>query len=666
MADKRITELTNEKLILGDGDYTIVDSNEGTYKYKLKRIVDSIPAPDTTLSIAGRAADAAKTGQEIADVKRDYKGYIYGVDAEFTVASSGTHIFHVPIIKGVRYSFTNKTSAGCTLGYKKPDGTSEIITGAVNQNKTIYFTPTSDVYVNLVGYFNGTGTVEITNDLSSLAKFSDTDNAINNGILPLGKLIPNIYIAPTGAESNYNGWSATDFIPVGLAPILRITSPSGNGGNYDVFYDSSKQFVSNFYLPSGTKEIEVPDTAVYFRLSNSTSALEGTVVENIIGYLNRKVIELEPQPASTPTITEWNVDESMVANAGANYGFHSGGQSNVQKRFSMLVTTDPHGDAIALERAVDYLNEMPCFDCGACLGDLQANTFSDNDGTWYTNVIKEADVDFFTIIGNHDVGIGKSIASTGNQTQVYNKFIAPNLQYAGVTPDGVSYYYKDYSSYKIRVICLNCYDVDNNDTSGSEYVVPRYKEYYSQDQIDWLVNLLANTPSDYHVMVLVHNTPKASVKDTSVNFNNKTYSFSPESSQQGIVADIIDAWQRGTTLSQTYPCTDSNLDDVTVSADFTSRGAGEFICFLTGHMHVDCIGHITSFPNLNVFTLASTNTGTYQNDWSDLPRADGTKAEDCITALSVDTTNKKIYINRIGSSVSRWFTVREPSVISYN
>jgi hypothetical protein len=71
MADKRITELTNEKLILGDGDFTIVDSNEGTYKYKLKRIVDSIPAPDTTLSIAGRAADAAKTGQEIADVKRD-------------------------------------------------------------------------------------------------------------------------------------------------------------------------------------------------------------------------------------------------------------------------------------------------------------------------------------------------------------------------------------------------------------------------------------------------------------------------------------------------------------------------------------------------------------------------------------------------------------------
>lgn len=71
MADKRITELTNEKLVLGDGDYTIVDSNEGTYKYKLKRIADSIPAIDDSLSQEGEAADAKATGDQITGVKRD-------------------------------------------------------------------------------------------------------------------------------------------------------------------------------------------------------------------------------------------------------------------------------------------------------------------------------------------------------------------------------------------------------------------------------------------------------------------------------------------------------------------------------------------------------------------------------------------------------------------
>lgn len=331
----------------------------------------------------------------------------------------------------------------------------------------------------------------------------------------------------------------------------------------------------------------------------------------------------------------------------------------------MLVTTDPHGDAVAMERSVQYLNDMPAFDCGACLGDLQANTFSDNDGTWYTNAIKESDKPWLTIIGNHDVGIGKSVSETGNQEEVYNKFILPNMQYAGVTPAGNSYYYKDFPTYNIRVICLNAYDVDNNDIIGSEYVVPRYTEYYSQAQVNWLVTLLNNTPSNYHVMVLTHNTPKGSVKDTAVNFNNRTYSFSPETTQSGIIADILNAWQNGSVLNNTYTCTNTHLDNVVVSADFTSRGNGVLICFLTGHMHVDCIGHITSFMAQNVFTFASTNRGTYQNYWSDLPRADNTKAEDCITSLSVDTTNRVIYINRIGSSVSRWFDVREPSVINY-
>lgn len=71
MADKRIIELTNEKLTLGDGDYTIVDSNEGTFKFKLKRIMDAIPALDDSLSHEGEAADAKAVGDEIAGVKRD-------------------------------------------------------------------------------------------------------------------------------------------------------------------------------------------------------------------------------------------------------------------------------------------------------------------------------------------------------------------------------------------------------------------------------------------------------------------------------------------------------------------------------------------------------------------------------------------------------------------
>lgn len=627
------------------------------------------------------AESAAVYGEVVADVtqlKQDLMSYIYGVNKTFEVNESGTNVFYALLLKNVKYTFKNGTNKECTLNYRLSDGTSENITnmkppvsGAIRVGQTVTFTPLKDAYVALAGWFAGTGTVTLTNEFADLEATSNAyPNAVsfvqNGEIFFSDGLVPNTYITPKGEEAYYNGWTSSGFIPLGdTYSEVTIISPTSNGGAYDSFYDAEKVPIApRFSLKAGVNRITVPSGAKYLRISNTTSAIQNTVIKNIIGYLVDTVESLKPD-TGTPSIASMNVDESMVTNAGANYGFHSSGQSNVKKRFSMLVTTDPHGDVTAMKRAVDYLNDMPCFDCGACLGDLQGNTFSDNDGTWYTDTIKESNKPWLTLVGNHDVGIGKNIASTGNQEQVYNKFIAPNLQYADVTPDGKSYYYKDFATYKIRLICLNPYDVDNNDILGSEYVVPRYTEYYSKAQIDWLVDLLANTPTDYHVMVLTHNTPKASIKDTSVSFNNKTYSFSLESSQQGIVADIIDAWQKGATLSHTYTCANANLSSVTVSADFSSRGAGVFICFLTGHMHVDAIGHITSFPDQNVFTFASTNTGTYQNEWSDLPRADKTKAEDCITALAVDTENREIYINRIGSSVSRYFTVRKPSVIGY-
>lgn len=509
-----------------------------------------------------------------------------------------------------------------------------------------------------------------TGDITSLvyaASMANINEEINEikasleeGVLPLGELISNTYIKTNGDADSYAGWSSTDYIEVNkLQKVLRITSTTASNGNYNAFYNASKTFISSFSISAGTNDISVPYNAAYVRLSNTTASLSTYIIESLMGYLSRKA------PGLKPSIEEYNSEANMYVNAGANYGHHASGVSNVDKRFSILITTDPHYDTEFLSRAINYLNNMPCFDCGVTLGDMQNNTFSDSDGTWYTNIIKYATKDWFTVIGNHDVGIGNTIAATGTNEQVYNKFIAPNLQYCGVTPDGENYYYKDYSSYKIRVICLNCYDVDDTQTNGTDYVVPRYTEYYSQDQIDWFVGLLKDTPSDYHVLVMVHNTPGASTQDTNVHFNNHIYSFSPETTQGGIITEIVDAWQQGTSLQKTYTCTNANLSSVSVDEDFTSRGVGHLICFLTGHMHTDAIGYITAYNNQNVFTFASTNAGTYQNNWSDLPRVDGTKSEDCITALSVDTTAKKIYITRIGSNISNTFEVREPSVISY-
>ena len=70
MADKRIIELANEKLVLADGDMTIVDSENGTYKYDLNRLAKKT-ITDTTLSVEGKPADAKAVGDALASVDVD-------------------------------------------------------------------------------------------------------------------------------------------------------------------------------------------------------------------------------------------------------------------------------------------------------------------------------------------------------------------------------------------------------------------------------------------------------------------------------------------------------------------------------------------------------------------------------------------------------------------
>ena len=70
MADKRIIELANEKLVLADGDMVMVDSESGTYKYDLNRLAKKT-ITDTTLSVEDKPADAKAVGDALSSVDVD-------------------------------------------------------------------------------------------------------------------------------------------------------------------------------------------------------------------------------------------------------------------------------------------------------------------------------------------------------------------------------------------------------------------------------------------------------------------------------------------------------------------------------------------------------------------------------------------------------------------
>lgn len=83
-------------------------------------------------------------------------------------------------------------------------------------------------------------------------------------------LIANYYIETNGNQAAYNGWSCTDFIPVTAGETLYCASRDNR--NWNCWYDSNQNFISNFAHPStGYGTLTVPANAAYVRFSDPTA-----------------------------------------------------------------------------------------------------------------------------------------------------------------------------------------------------------------------------------------------------------------------------------------------------------------------------------------------------------------------------------------------------------
>lgn len=95
--------------------------------------------------------------------------------------------------------------------------------------------------------------------------------------------IANCYIdSSNGSVISYEGWSATDFIEVTEGEVIHFAwGYSGYENNYNAWYNSNKQFISNFSFgryASGYRTVTVPTNAKYLRISNETSPMNVTQI----------------------------------------------------------------------------------------------------------------------------------------------------------------------------------------------------------------------------------------------------------------------------------------------------------------------------------------------------------------------------------------------------
>jgi len=386
-----------------------------------------------------------------------------------------------------------------------------------------------------------------------------------------------------------------------------------------------------------------------------------TYSDNSVRDYSSRVVSLEKYiPNYDNNIINRNRESECQLFAMSRYGYNANGRSKVNKRFSMLVSTDLHKSEKQMIAMMDYLNHYNgVFNMGVCLGDMASSNYSESDGKWYTDIVNTSLVPFFTVIGNHDTGNSTETSKSGTNQQVFDKWISPTKSIIGINNLSTTYYRRSFSGtgYNISVFVLNVYDVPDALSDSTHFAVNKGTWAVSQNQVDWFINELSQLPNDEQVIVLYHgfgdaNTPLETIwtsRNQSLNGGYIGYD------NPNIIPDIINAWKNGIALSSVYsPISEYSdiLPRLSVDADFTNRGAGIFICYAVGHVHYDMLCSVDKYPDQKIVAFNTTAFDDYQSGQSDLPRVEDTKSENCITALTVNPDNRTVNLLRIGSDIT--------------
>lgn len=366
-----------------------------------------------------------------------------------------------------------------------------------------------------------------------------------------------------------------------------------------------------------------------------------------------------------PRIVKDNKDIEHILFAACGYGIYEVFKIK-DKNFSMLVTTDIHECKQQTGAAIDYLNYYDAIDCGICLGDVQSSNII-GDGDWYYEAIKHTKKPFMTIIGNHDVGNSKDPAVSGSSKEFFDKFISPTASLSGIEDFNEPHFLKLFDEYKVALIGLDIFGETSPLDQEGKYIVPRGAGNISQNEINWFIDSLSKIPSDYHLIVALHmffdkdeaiDSPWCQ-KGSNLACGNGAYGGND------MIPDIVDAWVNGKALKGEYPSNYDCLPTLIVDCDFSSRGEGIFASYIVGHYHRDILSKSKKYSYQKIIAFPATANDRLQNYCSDLPRVPGTRTEDAITVMSLETKKRQIRLVRVGSNMSINMDDRRYLVLDY-
>ena len=344
--------------------------------------------------------------------------------------------------------------------------------------------------------------------------------------------------------------------------------------------------------------------------------------------------------------------------------------------------SDLHGDIVRLRNMMEYLQWLGV-DVIVNTGDTVANKAS-NGMSFYHNEVKNYGIPTLITIGNHDVWYADTSLSGHTQNELsYEDVIEPNSTLFGYTlptssyyDDAPTYYYKDLTDKKLRIIVLNQYEQDLRswDTFGR----------ISQKQIEWFINTLATTPTEYGVIVASHwvndNLIKNPVTEPFCKLIGYQRIFTDDTYANNVVVGrpivkIIDAFISRESGSGSYTQTIKNdvVETINYTYDFTAvDNTVEFICHLNGHTHIDAVGYYKHATNpqlcINISTAQSIYgfVHPYKANGSDCVRGGKGATEDLFNVYGIDREAHTVRIARVGADFSDDGRFRQFIVVPYN
>lgn len=390
--------------------------------------------------------------------------------------------------------------------------------------------------------------------------------------------------------------------------------------------DLSKNYVSKSQISAEAKSYCITVAATR---NGERYALRS---ENIFDFIRIKYI-LYPEPEIAKVNTRINAAEKDIGNLSnaLETDIKQIKKKLAQSRFgdcvSLLHFSDIHADRNALKQISEAIDNYDSnIDGSICTGDIVANSYG-SISSWWNNKI-------MTCIGNHD----SASYSSGTYDWTYLPmsersalYIEPFEAFWGVNHEqGTSYYYKDFTNKKVRLIVIDTM-LYMSDSTSSE----------ASAQTVWLQTLL-NTAKEngYHVIIATH-APNGLAKSMECSFSKYHTS------------------ERVMPIEKDCTLPNSIVDTVKTAID----GGLHFVGYICGHTHQDDIWVCAGDSRQLMYCIATSNVENI-NQWknTDLWHGENCNAYNLVT---INTSTKTLCLIRGGGANADKF-VRERKMICFD